>query len=41
MPGEMTANEATAINCSGKIGRDEQGNGKASIYLEVKYEVII
>ncbi|XP_053403781.1 uncharacterized protein LOC123554697 isoform X2 [Mercenaria mercenaria] len=38
VPGIMTANQETKINCSGRIGRDKEGNNKAVIYLEVMPE---
>ena len=40
VPDAIIANEVTAINCSGKIGRDNEGNSIAPIYLEVLFEVI-
>ncbi|XP_045202508.2 uncharacterized protein LOC123555987 [Mercenaria mercenaria] len=38
VPDIMTVNQETAINCSGRIGRDKEGNNKAVIYLEVMQE---
>lgn len=36
----MTANQETNINCSGKVGRDEEEKNKTAIDIEFSSQVI-